>query len=91
MPEFTVTLDTSAARFYRRVAGAAGLSVEQVLSDALFKLASELASWRSKRWQKSRKNSAVPLHPPPRRSESPAKASPPEAALRTGAPFTFLS
>lgn len=43
MPEFTVTLDTSAARFYRRVAGAAGLSVEQVLSDALFKLAGELA------------------------------------------------
>ena len=43
MPEFTVTLDTSAARFYRRVAGAAGLSVEQVLSDALFRLAGELS------------------------------------------------
>ncbi len=43
MPELPATLDTSAARFYRRVAGAAGLSVEQVLSDALFKLAGELA------------------------------------------------
>ena len=43
MPEFTVTLDTSAARFYRRVAGAAGVRTEQVLSDALFKLAGELA------------------------------------------------
>ena len=43
MPEFTVTLDPGAAGFYRRVAAAAGLSVEQVLSDALFKLAAELA------------------------------------------------
>ena len=43
MPEFTVTLDTTAAGFYRRIAGAAGLSIEQVLSDALFKLAGELA------------------------------------------------
>lgn len=43
MPDFTVTLDKSAARFYRRVAAAANLPVEQVLSDALFKLAGELA------------------------------------------------
>lgn len=43
MPAFTILLDPSAARFYRRVAERAGLSTEQVLSDALFKLAGELS------------------------------------------------
>ena len=43
MPELTVFLDPSTERFYRRVAEAAGVRTEQVLSDALFKLAGELA------------------------------------------------
>lgn len=43
MPKFTVTLDASTAAFYRRVAYCAGLDEEQVLSDALFKLAGELS------------------------------------------------
>ena len=43
MPDFTITLDQSVERFYRRVARAAGLPLEQVLSDALYKLAGELA------------------------------------------------
>ena len=43
MPKFTVTLDAATAAFYRRVAQYAGLEEEQVLSDALFKLAGELS------------------------------------------------
>ena len=43
MPDISVSLDASTERFYRRVADAAGLTLEQVLSDALFKLAGELA------------------------------------------------
>ena len=43
MPEFFISLDFSTAQFYRRVAAAAGLPLEQVLSDTLFKLAGELA------------------------------------------------
>ena len=43
MPTFSVFLDPSTERFYRRVAEHAGLQTEQVLSDALFKLAGELA------------------------------------------------
>ena len=58
MPEFTVTLDTTAAGFYRRIAGAAGLSIEQVLSDALFKLAGELAlealAKKKQEWKKQK-------------------------------------
>ena len=40
---FTIALDPSAEMFYRRIAAQAGLSVEAVLSDTLFKLAGELA------------------------------------------------
>lgn len=43
MPQFTVTLDASTAAFYAGVARRAGRSEEQVLSDALFKLAGELS------------------------------------------------
>lgn len=43
MPDFTIVLDPSTAQFYRRVAEATGLCTEQVLADALFKLAGELA------------------------------------------------
>ena len=43
MTEVTLQLDPAAAAFYRRIAAAAGLSLEQVLSDALFKLAGELS------------------------------------------------
>lgn len=43
MEEIILTLDSATARFYRAVALSAGLPVEQVLSDALFKLAGELS------------------------------------------------
>ncbi len=43
LPRFTVTLDDTTARFYERVGQSAGLPTEQVLSDALFKLAAELS------------------------------------------------
>lgn len=39
----TVQLEPSVALFYTRVACSAGKSLEQVLSDALFKLAGELS------------------------------------------------
>ena len=43
MTEITLTLDPAVALFYGRVAEAAGKTLEQVLSDALFKLAGELS------------------------------------------------
>lgn len=43
MPKFTVTLDPATAGFYRNVALHVGLPEEQVLADALFKLAGELS------------------------------------------------
>ena len=43
MTQVTLLLDPSVALFYSRVAQSAGLSLEQVLSDALFKLAAELS------------------------------------------------
>ena len=39
----TIALEPAAALFYQRVADAAGKTLEQVLSDALFKLAGELS------------------------------------------------
>ncbi len=43
MTEITLQLDNAVALFYRRIADANALSLEQVLSDALFKLAGELS------------------------------------------------
>ena len=43
MTETTVTLEPAVALFYGRLAEAAGKTLEQVLSDALFKLAGELS------------------------------------------------
>ena len=43
MPQYIVTLDPATAAFYGRVARQAGRTEEQVLADALFKLAGELA------------------------------------------------
>ena len=43
MAKITLTLEPAVALFYTRVALAAGVSLEQVLSDALFKLAGELS------------------------------------------------
>jgi len=43
MTEVTLQLDSAVALFYSRIAGANGLSLEQVLCDALFKLAGELS------------------------------------------------
>lgn len=43
MTQVTLLLEPTVAVFYKRVAQSAGLSLEQVLSDALFKLAAELA------------------------------------------------
>lgn len=43
MTQITLHLDPAVALFYKRVADLAGISLEQVLSDALFKLAGELS------------------------------------------------
>ena len=43
MAQFTISLDPATTRLYQRVAEAAGKPVEQVLADALFKLAGELS------------------------------------------------
>jgi len=43
MMEITLQLDPAVILFYRKIAAASGLSLEQVLSDALFKLAGELS------------------------------------------------
>ncbi len=44
MVEITLHLDDAAAQLYRRLACHVGLPLEQVLSDALFLLAGELAA-----------------------------------------------
>ena len=41
--EITLRLEPSVALFYTRVAAAAGVPLEQVIADALFKLAGELS------------------------------------------------
>ena len=41
--ELTLRLEPSVALFYTRVAAAAGVPLEQVIADALFKLAGELS------------------------------------------------
>ena len=43
MTQVTLLLEPTVAVFYKRIAQSAGLSLEQVLSDALFKLAAELS------------------------------------------------
>ena len=43
MTEVTLQLENAVALFYGRIAASAGLPLEQVLSDALFKLAGELS------------------------------------------------
>lgn len=43
MKQYKIRLTEETAMFYEKVARQAGRSVEQVLSDALFKLAGELA------------------------------------------------
>ena len=43
MESITLALNPATVRFYRAVAQSAGLPLEQVLSDALFKLAGELS------------------------------------------------
>ena len=43
METITLTLDPATVQFYRAVAQSVDLPVEQVLSDALFKLAGELS------------------------------------------------
>ena len=40
---FTIALDPAVEVFYRRIAAQAGLPLETVLSDTLFKLAGELS------------------------------------------------
>ena len=41
--EITLRLEPAAVLFYSRIASAAGLPLDKVLSDALFKLAGELS------------------------------------------------
>ncbi len=43
MTKITLFLEPSVVLFYTRIAQTAGLSIEQVLQDALFKLAGELS------------------------------------------------
>lgn len=43
MAQYCITLDPAAGRFYERIAAQAGLPTEQVLADALFRLAGELS------------------------------------------------
>ena len=43
MESVTLLLEPAVALFYRRVADATGIPLEQVLTDALFKLAGELS------------------------------------------------
>ena len=43
MTQVTLFLEPAVALFYTRVAQSAGVPLEQVLSDALFKLAGELS------------------------------------------------
>ena len=43
MIPITLTLEPTVVRFYAHIASASGLPLEQVLSDALFKLAGELS------------------------------------------------
>lgn len=43
MEEYLVCLDSATAQFYRTLAAHAGLTTQQVLADALFKLAGELS------------------------------------------------
>ena len=43
MTQVTLLLEPSVALFYTRIADAAGVPMEQVLCDALFKLAGELS------------------------------------------------
>ena len=43
MIPITITLEPAVLRLYAHIATVSGLSVEQVLSDALFKLAGELS------------------------------------------------
>ncbi len=43
MTQVTLLLEPSVALFYTHIAQSAGVSLEQLLSDALFKLAGELS------------------------------------------------
>ena len=43
MIPITIALEPTVVRFYAHIAEVAGLSLEQVLADALFKLAGELS------------------------------------------------
>jgi hypothetical protein len=43
MTKITLTLEPAVALFYARIAASAGKTLEQVLCDALFKLAGELS------------------------------------------------
>ena len=43
MIPITITLEPAVVRFYAHIAEAAGFPLEQVLADALFKLAGELS------------------------------------------------
>ena len=43
MTKITIALEPSVALFYTRIALSSGRTLEQVLSDALFKLAGELS------------------------------------------------
>ena len=49
MTHITITLEPDVALFYSRIALSAGVPLEQVLSDALFRLAGELSLQETKK------------------------------------------
>ena len=51
MTEITLHLEPAVLLFYARIASAAGKALEQVLTDALFKLAGELSLEALKRME----------------------------------------
>ena len=60
MERYTVSLDPAAAAFYRRVAQSAGLPVEQVLADSLYRLAGSLSLEAMAKQRKKEKRNGLP-------------------------------
>lgn len=53
MTEVTLLLDPAVVLFYTKIADSAGISLENVLADALFKLAGELSLESLQKFDKS--------------------------------------
>ena len=60
LERYTVSLDPAAAAFYRKVAQNAGLPVEQVLADSLYRLAGSLSLEAVVKQRKKEKQNGLP-------------------------------